>query len=236
MQQVTSRPQANPNLGPINGGNSRSTIIVVLALLLFALSGLMAGFTTGAFTRSKQTAQTQANKSKLAAVSPTAATHQQTPIANTTATPEVTGLGYPLVTQFSYPEMADSTTNYTISAYPVDQSIDIGHGKQIHVADITCKVWLTKDENANATLRASKNKLESIDMVKSVLPTEIDNGLNFTSTSQTQMCSANGPTTWTYTVSSSIEQGKYFLVILSDWEGIRYNWNTLQINVVKKGS
>ncbi len=231
MQQVTSRPQANPNIGSTNGGNSRSTIIVVLALLLFALSGLMTGFATGAFTRPKQTPQTQTNKSKPAAP-PTAATHQQTPITNATATPEVTKLGLPYITQNTYSETADGATNYTLSAYPIDSV----HGTQIHVGDITCKIWLTKDENATGTLLASQDKLRSLDTVSGVLPTEMAQALTFINTTpQTQLCSANGATSWTYTVSPNVDPGKYFLMVLADWKGNVYNWTARQI-IVKKAS
>ncbi len=229
MQQVTSRPQANPNIGPINGGNSRSTIIAVLALLLFALSGLLTGFATGAFTHPKQIQTVLVNKIKP---SPTTIVVQtQTPNPNATATPEVSKLSLPAVTHYNYAETADNTTNYTVSAYPIDQTT----GKQAHVADITCKVWLTNDENATKTLLNSQDKLRSLDAVAGVLPTEIQNGLTF-STSQTQSCNANGPTTWTYTVSPSVNPGKYFLMILVDWKGNVYNWIARQITVVKKAS
>lgn len=225
MQQVTSQPQSNPNFRA--GGNSRSTTIIILALLLFALSGLMTGFATGAFTRPKPTSQTQTNKGKPGV--PPTATHKQTPIANATATPEVTKLSPPFVTHYDLSEMADGTTNYTVSAYPVDQQT----GKQPHIADITCKVWLTKDEKATATLIGKQDTLRSIDTVSGVLPTEIDNGLNFVSTQQTQMCSANSPTSWTYTIPPSIDHGKYFLMVLTDWKGNAYNWFALQVNVKK---
>ncbi len=230
MQQVTSRPQANPNSGPANGGNSRSTIIVVLALLLFALSGLLTGFATGAFTRPKHIQTVLVNKIKP---SPTTIVVQtQTPNPNATAAPEVTKLGIPYITQITYLETADGTTNYTLSAYPINQT----PGTQIHVGDITCKIWLTKDKNAKSTLLASQDKLRSIDTVSGILPTEMAQALTFNSTPQTQLCSANGATTWTYTVSPNVDPGKYFLMVLADWKGNVYNWTARQIIVVKKAS
>jgi hypothetical protein len=223
MQQVTSQPQSNPNFRA--GGNSRSTTILILALLLFALAGTLSGFATGAFTRPKHVQTVVVNKIKSSP--PTVIVRTQTP--NATATPEVTKLGLPVVTQYTPSETPDNTTSYTVSAYPIDQTT----GKQPHVGDITCKVWLTNDDHATATLLASQDKLRSLDAVSGVLPTEIQNGLTFSSTPQIQSCNATGPTIWTYTVSSSINPGKYFLMILVDWKGNAYNWIARQINVKK---
>ncbi len=223
MQQVTSRPQTDPNFR--TGGNSRSSTIIILALLLFALAGTLSGFATGAFTRPKHVQTVVVNKIKSSP--PTIVVATQTP--NATATPDVK-LGFPIVTQYSFAETPDNTTSYTISAYPTDKTT----GKQSHAGDITCKVWLTNDDHATDTLLKAQDKLQSLDAVAGVLPTEIQNGLTFSgSTSQVQNCNANGPTTWTYTVSTSINPGKYFLMILVDWKGNAYNWLARQINVKK---
>ena len=168
---------------------------------------------------------------KIKSGPPTVVVQTQTPNPNAATTPEVSKLSLPAVTHYDYSETADNTTSYTVSAYPIDQTT----GKLAHVGDITCKVWLTNDENATKTLLASQNKLRSLDAVAGVLPTEIQNGLTF-STSQTQMCNANGTTNWTYTVPSSVDPGKYFLMILVDWKGNVYNWIARQIIVVKKAS
>ncbi len=224
MQQVTSQPQPNPNFRA--GGNSRSTTILILALLLFALAGTLSGFATGAFTRPKHVQTVVVNKIKSSP--PTVIVQTQTP--NATATPEVTKLGLPIVTQYVPAETPDNTTSYTVAAYPIDQTT----GKQAQAADITCKIWLTNDDHATATLLASQDQLRSLQAVSGVLPTELPNSLTFTSsTPQIQMCSANGPTNWTYTVSSSVNPGKYFLMILVDYKGNVYNWIARQINVKK---
>ncbi|GAC1393937.1 MAG: hypothetical protein NVS4B11_34320 [Ktedonobacteraceae bacterium] len=233
MQQIASQPQPNPNFRSANGSNSRSTIIVILALLLFALSGLMTGFATGAFMHTKQTLP-QGNKDTKG-TSPTAIVQKQTPNPSTTAASQVTNLGWPSIQKFTAIEKADGTTNYTFSAYPVDQSIDSGHGQQVHASDITCKMWLTKDDHANETLRKSLDKLRSIDSVRGVLPTEMENAFVFGTTPQTQMCNVDGSTTWTYTIATNVNQGRYFLMILADWKGTVFNWNAQQITITKAG-
>lgn len=228
MQQAASR-QPNPNFGANNKSNSRSTIIIILALLLFALSGLMTGFATGAFTRPKPTQHPQGNKGTKGALLATA-TPQQTSSPSTTSTPQVVKLGIPFVQELTSKEKADGTTNYTVTAYPVDKE----HQSQVHFPDITCKLWLTKDKNATETLLAAPDKLTSLDTVSQVLPTEMDKALMFVgSTSQTQPCNANGLTTWTYTVSSTVKSGMYFIMVLTDWKGKAYNWRALEISVKK---
>lgn len=230
MQQAASRQQPNPNIGFNNKNNSRSTIIAILALLLFALSGLMTGFATGASTRPKQTQPSQGNKAPIG-TSPTAVVSKQTPNPSATSTPQVIKLGLPNIQELTPTETADGTTSYTVTAYPVDKI----HGNQLHAANITCKMWLTKDKNATDTLLAAQDKLQSIDTVSQVLPTEIDQALMFGATPQTQMCNTDGLTTWTYTVSPSINSGKYFIMILTDWQGKAYNWRASEIAVKKAG-
>jgi len=230
MQQAASRSQPNSNSRAT--GNSRSTLIVILALLLFALSGLMTGFATGAFTRPKQAVQ-QANKNTKRVAPTTAVVPQQTPSPSTTSTPQVIKLGWPSIQKIAFVEKADGATSYTLSAFPVDQSIDSGHGQQVHASDITCKIWLTKDSHANETLRNSSDKLKSIDSVRGVLPTEMEHAIVFSTTPQTQMCSANGSTTWTYTVATNVDPGKYYLMVLADWKGTVFNWTAQEITIMK---
>ena len=223
MQPAASRQQPNPNFKAT--GNSRSTLIAILALFL------MTGFATGTFTRPKPTPQQSKKDTKGPA--PTTVVPKQTPVVTITSTVQVTKLGWPAIQDFAAIENADGTTSYTFSAYPVDQSIDSGHGQQVHAPGITCKLWITKDEHATATLKKSWNKLQSIDSVRGVLPTEKENAFTFSATPQTQTCSVQGLTTWTYTISPNVEPGKYYLVVLADWKGIVFNWNTRQITIMK---
>src|SRR6266581_4181753 len=153
MQQMVSQPR--PDITPDQPSNTRKQSLLITGITLFALSGLLVGFAVGAINR-PQHPQTSSGIS----VSPVANQQSQslTPVA--TKTTQVLPLGYPVITQVSSPQVADGTTSYTLTAHPVDQSIDKGHGKAVHSADITCKIWLTKEENVSATLQNAVERLQ----------------------------------------------------------------------------
>src|ERR1051326_4388407 len=185
MQQMVSQPR--PDRNPGQPGNARKQSLLITGITLFALSGLLVGFAVGAVTRPqhKQTASTLS-------VSPVA--NQQTQSASPTVakTTQILPLGYPVITQASSPEVADGTTSYTFTAHPVDQSIDKGHGKPVHATDITCRLWLTKEDNPTATLQNVTERLRNVTSLSQPLPREMENALVFTGGNQTQNCSDNG--------------------------------------------
>jgi len=128
---------------------------------------------------------------------------------------------------------ADDTHTYTISVQVTDQSNGKAVGNPVHASGITCKIWLTKDGNVNKNMPT--DRLKAADTLSSPFPKEESGSLDFfdTTTPQTQMCNAKGRATWNYKVTSSTAPGTYFLVALTDWNGIHYNWSWVQINVMK---
>jgi hypothetical protein len=223
MQQVVSRP--GPNTTPGGGGNTRSQTIIITAITMFALSGLMIGFAVGAFTRPQQTSLSTPRQQT------TAPAVGKTPTAVPTQVTQIIALGYPVIANISTAEIADGATSYTFSAHPVDQSIDQGHGKQVHASNITCKIWLMKDDNPLATLRGANGRFHAIDTIAQPMPNEVQNALLFDGSQQTQPCSPDGETTWKYRVATSIDPGPYTLVVLTDWSGVRYNWFAATVEI-----
>jgi hypothetical protein len=224
MQQMVSQPR--PNITPDQQRNTRKQSLIITGITLFALSGLLVGFAVGAINR-PQHPRTSSGLS----VSPVANQQSQSATPTVAKTTQVLPLGFPVITQVSSPEMADGTTSYTFTAHPVDQSIDKGHGKQVHAPDITCKIWLTKEENVTGTLQDAGDRLHNVGSLSQPLPKEVQNAFTFTGGNQTQNCSANGDTTWKYQLAPSVNHGVYNIVILTDWAGQRYNWSWVHITV-----
>ncbi len=228
MQQTIHRP-GSPLGGPQQGG-PRSQSIIITAITLFALSGLLVGFTFGALTIKKHpsvaTTSTQTNKQSNPITIPQVAT--PTPILSEQIVP----LGFPKISTLSTEtQIADGTTSYTLSAYPTDKT-----GNQVHSANITCKIWLTKNQDVTKVLlKHATDRLDQVDTLTQPMPNEEENALVFSGTTQqTQKCNASGNTTWTYTVAPSADAGNYLLVVLTDWSGQHWNWFTAQIQITKQ--
>lgn len=215
MQTLTGR-------GTTNHAGTQSRTIAIIAILLFALAGLISGFAVGAFVRPNQPHQA-ANPNQP--INPPAQGKVGTPISTPTSTsPQL--LGEPIINNVQYSESADGTTSYTFTAQAVDKQ-----QQPIHNAGISCKMWLTRDGKVNNNMPA--NRLKAIDMLAQPFPKEVANALNFNSTTpQVQQC-ATGQGNWNYNLSSSLESGTYYLVVLTDWSGVHYNWKWAQI-IVKK--
>ncbi len=231
MQSAASR-QPNPNFKATS--TSRSTLIAILALFLFALSGLMTGFATGAFTRTKQTAQqntNNTNNSKTNSSGKTAATPVQTQNPHVTQTPNVglVGLGCPAA-QYMLQEVQGGS--YSVQAQTLDGSGGCGYGNLLHTAGITCRLWLTKDDHFSNNI--PKDRIKSINTLQDAFPKEEEGALNFTNgTTSVQPCNPQGATVWNYQLSPSLDAGKYYLMVLVDWKGILYNWSARAIKVTK---
>lgn len=206
--------------------SSPTRTIAVIAMLLFALSGLLSGFAVGAFIRPKITAF---NNFGLGGTTVEQRNGTSTPTTSTK--PKL--LGFPVIDQVTTVERADGSTTYTFSAHAVDQSIDKGHGYAIHASGITCKLWLMKQSDSPADIPQSN--FQSVDTISNPVPGEISGALNFdTATPQTQPCNADGQGTWRYQISSSIDAGRYYLVVLTDWAGKHYNWSWIGIKIKKE--
>lgn len=235
MQQVVSPPRLpiNPNRNG-NGGHSQSTrsqSIMIAAVTLFALSGLLIGFAVGSLNRPKQTQATISSTSKgVTPVATQITSHKATPTVDIAAV----GIGCPTITSATSPEIAGSNTTYSLQAQVMDKSIanasNCGKGKPLYAPNITCRLWLTKDEKS---LAIPNNILRAVNNFPLFFPGEEQNALNFTGTSQTQPCSLIGETVWHYTLSPSVSKGKYYLVVLADWKGRNYNWSWNIITVTK---
>lgn len=239
MQPAASR-QPIPNFKAT--GNSRSTLIAILALFLFALSGLMTGFATGTFTRPKQTAQ-QSNKDTKGPA-PTTVISKQKPEASTTPVVQVTPVGCPAVETFSNPEIADGTHPYTFSVYATDKSGGTCNvnNKRINAAGITFKMWLIHRIPSGKGISFSRDSLLNTANLTNPITAKIENddttevqGLAFDTahTPQVQKSDAQGHVTWNYTVPPSIKAGDYDMIILIDWAGQYYNWTWRNLDITK---
>jgi hypothetical protein len=103
----------------------------------------------------------------------------------------------------------------------------------VHASGITCKIWLTK--NGNVSPNITENRLQSISTLDQPFPKEAQGSLIFTSaTPQTQMCK-NGQGNWSYQIAPTVKTGQYYMVILTDWNGIHYNWSWIAIKIQGQG-
>jgi hypothetical protein len=230
MYQETTKGALSPMQTVADRGSnkigSQTRTIAVFAVFLFAIAGLISGFAVGAFIHPKAPSTGNSGSS----TKPPLVQKTQTPVSTTPVQP--TTLGFPVIDRASYFENADGSTTYTLSAYAVDQSKDIGHGNPVHAPGITCRLWLTKDGNVSSNI--PPDRLRSISTLQEPFPKEIPGALIFTSeTSQVQPSNANGRATWKYTLSTSLDSGSYYLVILMDWNGIHYNWSWAEITIKK---
>src|SRR5260370_19595039 len=103
--------------------DQQSRRIAVIAILLFAFSGLISGFAVGAFVRPNFGAGTTSHTGSARTPVP--------PITKTVSltSPHPVKMGDPVVAMAQYVEKADDATNYTFSAHAVHQSIHQHHGK-----------------------------------------------------------------------------------------------------------
>ena len=203
------------------GLSQQSRKIAVFAVLLFALSGLISGFAVGAFVRPRIGPGTTSPGSGTTSGTQSSKTSQ--PTANII-------LDYPVIGDFSYSEVANGSTTYIFTAQIFDKSKN-----PIRTTDVTCKLWLTKNGDVNPVLQADNDAIpRAIDQIQQPFPHEVANGLNFIPPSpQVQQCAPNGKTTWSYTVSPSVNPGTYYLVVLADWKGKSYTWSWQSIKIKK---
>jgi hypothetical protein len=220
MQTVSSQYSNNVNL--------QTRKVAVIAILLFALSGLMSGFAVGAFVHPKS--QTGAGNGTAGSVKTPIVHATHTTVATTTV--EHINLALPVISQgdYSYFQIANGSTNYTISALVMNKNTT-----PIQASDVTCKLWLTREADVNSILRADQySLLRAIDTIQQPFPKEAVGAFNYVAPSQqTQPCAPTGKTSWSYTISQSVNPGTYSLVVLADWQGKSFNWSWVQI-VIKK--
>lgn len=224
MQTLTRPGPVN-----INTGSSQTNTVTFVAVILFALSGLITGFAFGAFVHLSP-AKTSGQNTNL--VIKKQKTGDTTPAVVKTVQP-VVPLGWPSITASVYTQIANGSTVYTTSVQVTDQSKGQASGNAVHASGITCKIWLAKDKNINAMLREDNYKIpRTVSALNQPFPDEVPGGLNFaTNTPQTQTCDANGTATWNYTISPTVAPGSYNLAAITDWDGKHYNWSWTIITI-----
>ena len=184
--QTLTRPSFSPT--GTNSGDAQTRTVVVIAVILFALSGLITGFAFGAFVHfgapktAHQNTGTTTVVQKSGGATPTA----------TKAVPVVLPLGWPAITPSAYTEIADGATAYSVTIQVTDQSNSKGPGKPISASGITCKIWLTKQaDKTSDALNANHFAIpKDVNHIQNVLPDEVQGGLVFTTTPQTQKSNA----------------------------------------------
>ena len=213
-----------------NNLNQQTRNIAVVAILLFAISGLISGFAVGVFVHPK--AQTGPGTGTGNTGSKSTPITHTTPTQETTAVPENVNLAEPSIKTGDYPyfQIANGSTSYTVSALIINKN-----KTPIQASDVTCRLWLTKEGDINSILGANDYAIpRSIGTFQQPFPEEAAGALNFIAPSQqVQFCVSNGKTTWTYTISPSIDAGTYYLVTLASWKGKSFNWYYVAI-VIKK--
>jgi hypothetical protein len=213
-----------------NNISQQSRTIAIVAMLLFAIAGLISGFAVGVFVHPGQhiqpTGQTRLSK-------PPPAKQSTTP----TPTPRVQHplpLGFPIILQSNSAAVADDNSAYTFTVQATDQSNGKrAAGNPIHGSSITCKLWLTKDGNVSSNMPAER--LKAVDSLSQPFPGEEAGSLDFfdSTTPQNQMCNAKGQATWNYKVATSVKPGLYFLVVLTDWNGVHWSWSWVAVRIKK---
>lgn len=203
--------------------------ITFYTLLCFSLAGLIMGFAIGGFAGHLSRGSAAGSGSPTSSA-PTLTGHN--PNRAMTVGPEDVFLGVPGIAAGDYtsPEIADGTTKYRLSAQVVNKA----DKTPITATDVVCRFWLTDDLQATTDALNADNFAIPRDpgSFNQPFPQEVVDALNFASPSQQiQPCAANGKTSWTYTLTTSVPPGTYYLAVLADWKGIHYNWSMIAINV-----
>ncbi len=233
MQQ-TVKPQIQPN------GTSQVQSMIITAITLFALSGLMVGFAVGAFTHPRTALQT--HKDTKAPV----LTVNKAPIPTKAPTVDLATvrIGCPIPDNYQQTQVPDGTTDYTFSAQIVDKSIDntsaCGKGKPLAVADLSCKIWLVKEQDDVRKLLERIDKLpndqqQAMWNLQTPFPKEVTDALQMDGgSSSTMNCNpTGGETTWHYKLSPNLEPGTYYIAVLANWHGAYSNWGWVPLMVAK---
>ncbi|HWS82687.1 MAG TPA: hypothetical protein VN207_00340, partial [Ktedonobacteraceae bacterium] len=209
-------------------GTTQAQTIIIIAITLFALSGFVVGFAFGTFTRPQgETTQSAIQNHDIPVVSQkTSSTPPPTP------QPQVPSLGCPDVEANVSQMVADGKIAYeaTIQAKDKtgnqgDKCPDIAQEKPVVADGITCKIWLTKAQDSSGDLSNDSSQLQHVDQLNNPSPNEIPSGLIFDpNTPQVQPCK-QGQGHWKFTISPTVSPGDYFIVGLTDLQGIHYNWS-----------
>ena len=223
--------------GPTRSGMPQVQSIIITAITLFAFSGLMVGFTVGAFTRPEKPSTNNLNQTNLI----------PTPTPTFPPTPTVEPfihLGCPEFTLSSPTTNPDGTIGYSSSVQAKDKTggnCNIAQEKPITADGIIGRIWLVPQDDDPQTdpgthfLDTATDQLQHLEKLNQPFPQEIEDALIFdpTTTTQTQPC-IQGAAKWKFTISPSVPKGNYYLVALTDWQGKSYNWTWIGIKIESK--
>ncbi len=208
--------------------------VVMYTILCFALAGLIAGFAIGGFSHKPATNNTANNPGPVKTATSTI-TAMRTVVSSPTAQTAVELNPPNIIPLPSATEKADGATQYSIGAQTIDK------GKQsVHAPDITCKAWLVQQIPDNKVLSIDSTDLKNVANLTGPIAGKVDDhpfnevsGLSFDGTTpQTHLCDSKGQMIWKYTITPSIPVGTYDIVILTDWQGLHWNWSWAQFAVV----
>lgn len=200
--------------------NPQTRNIAFTAILLFALSGLISGFAVGAFIHPKFL---QPFPDKLA----TPPIAQETVTSTPTTISNSILLAPPTINTYQSQELADGQTIYPFTAQARDKQ-----GHTIEVSGVTCRLWL--QDKTQDPRNLPLDRLKSPDTLQSSpLPGEVPALIFSSTTPQTQACNASGQGTWKYQIDPSVVKhaGAYYLIVLTDSQGIHYNWSWVLITI-----
>jgi hypothetical protein len=210
--------------GPTRSGTPQAQPIIIIAITLFAFSGIMVGFTVGAFARFARPPATDQNQTNI--------TNHTTPTPTPTPSPTnpvVIHLGPPELTAPN-PTNRNGTLVYSESIRAKDKA---GSTKPVTADGITCRIWLVPGEaNVTDDLNHNLDQLRHPETFNQPFPREVPNALVFepSTLSETQPC-VQGSAQWKFTISPSVSKGDYSLVGLTDWQGKSYNWTWWKLTV-----
>lgn len=211
-----------------SGQNSSETLstarkLTTTIILVFSLAGLIAGFAFGGLTSSRSNTTGPGSTKKSTPVV------QGTGAVTPTATVQpIVELKPPTTLNLSAStQIANGATTYSITIQAITKQ-----NTPIHATNITCKLWLVQQIPANQILNIDTKTLKVVSNLTSPITGTVNNqpsqdlgGLTFDQTTpQTGFCNANGQMTWKYTIASTVPAGNYDLVILTDWNGVHFNW------------
>jgi hypothetical protein len=224
--------------GTASSGTPQIQPIIIIAIILFAFSGLMVGFAVGAFARTANSSTDNQNPIVAKRTTPT-----PTPTPVPTA-PVVIRLGCPDLPSPTISTNPDGTLVYSVTITAKDKTGADSNGachvpleKTITANGITCRIWLvpTQDVNVTDDLIKDTDQLRHIETFNKPFPHEIQGALVFdpATPNGTQPC-VQGSARWKFSISPSVPKGSYFLVGLTDWQGQSWNWSWSTIQVDKK--
>lgn len=223
MQTLASRRSS--------GLSPQSRRIAVFAVLLFALAGLISGFTVGAFVRPKIGGLGSNDGNTNPGIV------QQIKTATPVTGPQPVHFDYPLIDHIDSPDVANGTT-YTLTAHL--KTVIGRDGQPVHADNLTCKLWLISHVPGGQQVSIPLDILTNVSNINNPITSqvtgesypEIQPGLIFdSSTPQTHSCSTDGEVTWRYQISPQATPGRYTLVVLYDWSGKHYNWSWKDLTI-----